>query len=68
MGTVLATRTHVDVRMELDQYMVPVTCPTCNGQGQIVKNPCTACQGFGRVEKERTLSVTVPAGVGVGRI
>ncbi len=44
----------------------PATCPTCNGQGQIVKNPCKECQGAGRIEKERSLSVNIPAGVETG--
>ena len=29
------------------------TCPSCNGAGQIVKNPCKSCHGQGRVERER---------------
>lgn len=42
------------------------TCPTCGGAGHVVKNPCRACGGAGRVEKERTLSVNIPAGVETG--
>ncbi len=34
--------------------------------GQIVKNPCKACHGAGRVEKDRALSVNIPAGVETG--
>ena len=44
----------------------PVTCPTCNGMGQTIKNPCRACGGQGRVEKERSLSVNIPQGVETG--
>ncbi|MRX50936.1 molecular chaperone DnaJ [Paracoccus sp. S-4012] len=54
------------VRAQQGFFTIERTCPTCNGQGQIVKNPCNACHGAGRVEKERTLSVTVPAGVESG--
>jgi molecular chaperone DnaJ len=36
------------------------------GMGQIVKNPCKSCGGQGRIEKERTLSVNIPAGVETG--
>jgi len=39
------------------------TCPTCHGRGQIIEKPCTVCHGAGRVERERTLSVNIPAGV-----
>jgi molecular chaperone DnaJ len=42
------------------------TCPTCNGLGQTIKNPCKTCQGTGRVEKEKSLSVNIPAGVETG--
>ena len=54
------------VRASQGFFTVERTCPTCGGAGQIVKNPCRACQGAGRVEKERTLSVNIPAGVETG--
>ncbi|MCC6000581.1 MAG: molecular chaperone DnaJ [Pararhodobacter sp.] len=54
------------VRAQQGFFTVERTCPTCGGLGQIVKNPCKACGGAGRVEKERTLSVNIPAGVETG--
>lgn len=54
------------VRAQQGFFTVERTCPTCGGQGQIVKNPCQACAGAGRVEKDRTLSVNIPAGVETG--
>ena len=54
------------VRAQQGFFTVERTCPTCNGIGQIVKNPCKVCQGAGRVEKERALSVNIPAGVETG--
>ncbi|AXK82224.1 molecular chaperone DnaJ [Pseudolabrys taiwanensis] len=39
------------------------TCPTCQGRGQVIEDPCKACGGAGRVMRERTLSVNIPAGV-----
>jgi molecular chaperone DnaJ len=54
------------VRAQQGFFTVERTCPTCNGAGQIVKNPCKSCQGHGRVEKERSLSVNIPAGVETG--
>jgi len=54
------------VRAQQGFFTVERTCPTCNGMGQIVKNPCKACAGAGRVEKERALSVNIPAGVETG--
>ncbi|GHC50235.1 molecular chaperone DnaJ [Neogemmobacter tilapiae] len=54
------------VRASQGFFTVERTCPTCNGAGQVVKNPCKACHGAGRVEKERSLSVNIPAGVETG--
>lgn len=54
------------VRAQQGFFTVERTCPTCGGQGQIVKNPCKACHGAGRIEKDRTLSVNIPAGVETG--
>lgn len=54
------------VRAQQGFFTVERTCPTCGGMGQIVKNPCKSCRGAGRVEKERTLSVNIPAGVETG--
>ncbi len=47
-------------------FSVMRTCPTCAGRGQIIKNPCKKCHGAGRVEKEKTLEVKIPAGVETG--
>jgi molecular chaperone DnaJ len=54
------------VRAQQGFFTVERTCPTCSGVGQIVKNPCQSCGGGGRVEKERALSVNIPAGVETG--
>lgn len=54
------------VRAQQGFFTVERTCPTCSGMGQIIKNPCKACGGQGRVEKERALSVNIPAGVETG--
>lgn len=54
------------VRAQQGFFTVERTCPTCSGAGQIVKNPCKVCHGHGRIEKERALSVNIPAGVETG--
>lgn len=51
------------VRMSQGLFTMQRTCPTCGGQGQYVKDPCRACDGVGRVRKEKTLQVNIPAGV-----
>ena len=42
------------------------TCAACSGKGQIIKDPCKICRGAGRVEKEKTLEIKIPAGVETG--
>jgi molecular chaperone DnaJ len=51
------------VRMQQGFFLVERTCVTCSGRGQTIKNPCRICQGAGTVQRERTLSVQIPAGV-----
>jgi molecular chaperone DnaJ len=42
------------------------TCPRCGGEGQTISDPCSQCQGDGRVRKTKRLSVKVPAGIDDG--
>ncbi|MEZ5648042.1 MAG: molecular chaperone DnaJ [Alphaproteobacteria bacterium] len=51
------------VRTSQGFFTVERTCPTCGGHGQIIEKPCRVCNGQGRVQREKTLSVTIPAGV-----
>jgi molecular chaperone DnaJ len=51
------------VRAQQGFFLIERTCPTCSGAGRVVKNPCKVCAGQGRVQRDRTLSVAVPAGV-----
>jgi len=51
------------IRAQQGFFIVERTCTSCSGSGQIIKNPCKTCRGEGRVNKEKTLSVKIPAGV-----
>ena len=51
------------VRAQQGFFLVERTCPTCGGAGRVIRNPCRVCQGQGTVQRERTLQVTIPAGV-----
>ena len=51
------------VRASQGFFTVERTCPSCHGAGQVIENPCRDCSGSGRVAKEKTLSVNVPAGI-----
>jgi len=54
------------VRAQQGFFLVERTCPTCGGAGRSIKNPCKICRGAGRVQRERSLNVSVPAGVDDG--
>lgn len=54
------------VRMQQGFFSVQQTCPTCRGTGQEIPNPCTKCDGVGRVRKNKTLQVNIPAGIDDG--
>ncbi|HAP01807.1 MAG TPA: molecular chaperone DnaJ [Bacteroidetes bacterium] len=47
----------------LGQMQTTTTCPTCNGEGQIITARCAVCHGDGRVYGEETITVDIPAGV-----
>ncbi len=54
---------HGAVRSQSGFFTVERTCPSCQGRGQVISDPCKDCGGQGRVTRERTLSVNIPAGV-----
>jgi molecular chaperone DnaJ len=39
-----------------------LTCPRCNGSGRL-RNVCAACQGDGRINRQESVEVRIPAGV-----
>ena len=54
------------VRARQGFFVVEQTCPSCRGVGQTIADPCPSCRGEGRVEKRKSLSVNIPAGVDEG--
>ncbi len=64
--TCSACHGHGKVRSQQGFFTIERTCPTCQGMGKIIKDPCRSCGGTGRTRKEKTLSVTIPAGVEEG--
>src|SRR5476649_2752987 len=54
------------VRASQGFFTIERTCPSCQGRGEQIKDPCLVCTGTGRVTKERTLSFKIPAGVDNG--
>lgn len=51
------------VRAQQGFFTIERTCPKCGGQGQTIKDPCGDCGGTGRQHRDKTLEVTIPAGV-----
>lgn len=54
------------VRIQQGPFSVQQTCPTCHGTGQEITDPCTVCDGVGRVSTTKTLQVNIPAGIDEG--
>jgi molecular chaperone DnaJ len=54
------------VHVQQGFFVVGQTCPECHGNGQVIKDPCTDCYGRGRVQKNKKLSIKIPAGVNNG--
>ncbi len=54
------------VRAQQGFFTVERSCGTCQGTGKIIKNPCKTCAGSGRTRREKSLSVSIPAGVEEG--
>jgi len=57
---------HGKVRSTSGFFSIERPCPTCGGEGSSIKNPCLKCSGSGQVKKQKTISVTIPAGVDTG--
>jgi molecular chaperone DnaJ len=51
------------LRAQQGFFTVERTCHTCHGAGQVIDKPCKVCAGQGRVRREKTLKVNIPAGV-----
>jgi molecular chaperone DnaJ len=51
------------IRAQQGFFTVERTCHTCHGAGQVIDKPCKVCAGQGRVRREKTLKVAIPAGV-----
>ncbi|MEO6276618.1 molecular chaperone DnaJ [Roseateles sp.] len=54
------------VHMRQGFFSIQQTCPHCHGSGKIIPDPCTTCNGQGKVKKQKTLEVKIPAGINEG--
>lgn len=51
------------MRTPLGSIAQIVSCPDCHGKGKKISSPCKACKGHGKVQKEKKLTIKIPAGV-----
>lgn len=54
------------IRLQQGFFTINRTCGQCQGAGQIISEPCSTCRGQKRVYREKTLAVTIPAGIESG--
>ena len=47
-------------------FSVQQTCPTCRGNGKVIPEPCTPCSGQGKIKRQKTLEIKIPAGIDGG--
>ena len=59
-------RVQQTTRTVLGHFTQITTCPDCGGKGTKIQNPCKACKGYGRIEKEKSIEIKIPAGVDNG--
>ncbi len=55
------------VRRNSGFFSIASTCPSCNGEGFVIENPCTHCHGKGVTKKQQKIKVTIPAGIDSGK-
>jgi molecular chaperone DnaJ len=65
-GTSAKTCGSGTVHMRQGFFSIQQTCPHCHGTGKIIPDPCTTCNGQGKVKKQKTLEVKIPAGINEG--
>jgi molecular chaperone DnaJ len=55
------------VRRSSGFFSIATPCPACNGEGEILENPCRDCAGAGVVKNHRRIKVKIPAGIETGK-
>ena len=54
------------VHMRQGFFSIQQSCPGCHGTGKIIPEPFTTCNGAGRIKRQKTLEVKIPAGINEG--
>lgn len=53
-------------RTMFGSFLSKTTCPECHGTGNIFEKKCPDCNGKGKIRKNKTITVSVPAGIDSG--
>lgn len=53
-------------RTPLGHFQTIRTCPDCQGEGKVIKNPCPECSGKGKIRRNKQVQIKIPAGVDTG--
>ena len=53
-------------RTMFGQFVNVQPCPTCAGEGKIIRNKCSKCSGEGRTKSDEKIKVNIPSGVANG--
>ena len=54
------------VQMRQGFFSVQQNCPHCRGSGKIISDPCSPCHGQGKIKRQKTLEISIPAGIDDG--
>lgn len=49
------------------QFVNVKTCDVCRGEGKVITNPCSNCNGKGKIKKSVKIKLGVPAGIDDGQ-
>jgi len=51
------------IRYQQGFFTMSRTCPSCQGAGTVITDPCVKCKGEGRVLRQKNIDAKIPAGV-----
>jgi molecular chaperone DnaJ len=55
------------IRRSQGFFSIATPCPTCNGTGEMLKDPCKECKGQGVKKKKVVKSIKIPRGIDNGK-
>lgn len=58
---------HISQRTPLGVIQTARTCSRCGGSGKVISHPCKACAGSGHTRADKTIEVSIPAGIAHGQ-